>query len=118
MNRIKSLTPVIFFLILFSIIINILLEVYIVPRLLNPLQKDALLTISLLIFIPMILSILAVFNNYYYLLYCASFIAILLGLYLMGGNGFIQIFGLLQLIYPITAVFITIERKKKKNELP
>lgn len=116
LNKNYTLKPIIYILGISSVLINLLLEINLVLGLLNPLQKDALLIISSLIFIPIVFSLLALFYKNQFFMYGAFVFSIPLGFYLLVGNGIIRIFGMSQFLYLITAIFMTVNIKKQKKE--
>lgn len=100
-----------------TIIVNFLTGLDFLLGALEPLQTDFLFSMSLLIFIPILFTILALIYKNLFCMYISSVISILLGLYLLSGEGIVQLYGGLQFLYLITTILMKIDISKAKKDV-
>jgi hypothetical protein len=112
MKMVKIIKPLIYLIVAISIIVNGYLWIRIVSMPFSPTEQEVIPRVTITIFIPIILSLLAVLLKRQWLMYTAFIFAVPYGLYFLGGEGTWQLFGSFQIIYLIAAILMTFNSQK------
>lgn len=117
MNKVYRSESITYVLGCLSVVVNLLVYLYFLFPF-NFQDLNALFRITLFVFIPMGLLILGFRYRNYLFMYGAFIISIPFGMYLffLTPNMFIRIGGLLQIIYLVIAIIMTIDLSKAKKE--